>query len=196
MKRFGNITEDYLLYGRATSSYGAHLPTDYYHGFVKENVPKKDKKWFIRPHHVEVLTSKFALHQCTQCPRKMMCWIPDITHTIMRTKTDAHLRRNPMKTRLNIWSRIYKNWKRSSSSSNSIDRPTLDRGRVEPWLLVKARLLFILSSEWVESLISNSKAGWVYIRKTKEIPNKTKTGLIVSAYEGILYKLRREEKSM
>lgn len=60
----------------------------------------------------------------------------------------------------------------------------------------KARLLFILSSEWVESLISNSKAGWVYIRKTKEIPNKTKTGLIVSAYEGILYKLRREEKSM
>lgn len=60
-KRFGNINEDYLLYGRATSSYGANLPTEYYHEFVKDNVPKKEKKWFIRPHHVEVLTSKLGI---------------------------------------------------------------------------------------------------------------------------------------
>ncbi len=37
-KRYGNISEDYLLYGRATSSYGANLPTEYYHEFVKGNV--------------------------------------------------------------------------------------------------------------------------------------------------------------
>lgn len=33
-------------------------------------------------------------------------------------------------------------------------------------------------------------------RKTKDLESKTKTGLIVSAYEGILYQLRRNEKNM
>lgn len=34
------------------------------------------------------------------------------------------------------------------------------------------------------------------IRKTKEIEKKTKTGLIVAAYEGMLFNLRRKERHM
>ena len=38
-----------------------NLPPDYYLKYVQDNLPSKDdnKKWFIRPHHVESLTNHF-----------------------------------------------------------------------------------------------------------------------------------------
>ena len=37
-----------------------NLPTDYYSRYVQESLPKKESghgKWFIRPHHIETLTT-------------------------------------------------------------------------------------------------------------------------------------------
>ncbi|CAI2378759.1 unnamed protein product [Moneuplotes crassus] len=58
IKKFGLIDKDYLVYDNATSSYPLNLPADYYQRYVKSTVPsKKDGKWFIRPHHIEKLTT-------------------------------------------------------------------------------------------------------------------------------------------
>lgn len=58
IKKFGLLENDYLVYDKVTSSYPLNLPTDYYQRYVKTTVPdKKDKKWFIRPHHIEKLTT-------------------------------------------------------------------------------------------------------------------------------------------
>lgn len=58
IKRFGRIDPDYLVYDNATSSYPLNLPADYYQRYIKSTIPsKKDGKWFIRPHHIEKLTT-------------------------------------------------------------------------------------------------------------------------------------------
>jgi len=58
IKKFGMIENDYLVYDKVTSSYPLNLPTDYYQRYIKTTIPsKKDGKWFIRPHHVEKLTT-------------------------------------------------------------------------------------------------------------------------------------------
>lgn len=58
IKKFGRIDPDYLVYDNATSSYPLNLPADYYQRYIKSTIPsKKDGKWFIRPHHIEKLTT-------------------------------------------------------------------------------------------------------------------------------------------
>jgi hypothetical protein len=58
IKKFGLIENDYLVYDNVTSSYPLNLPTDYYQRYIKSTIPsKKQKNWFIRPHHVEKLTT-------------------------------------------------------------------------------------------------------------------------------------------
>ena len=58
IKKFGFIDQDYLVYDNATSSYPLNLPVDYYQRYIKSTIPnKKDGKWFIRPHHIEKLTT-------------------------------------------------------------------------------------------------------------------------------------------
>ena len=57
-KKFGVLENDYLVYDNVTSSYPLNLPVDYYQRYVKTTIPsKKNPKWFIRPHHVEKLTT-------------------------------------------------------------------------------------------------------------------------------------------
>ena len=36
-----------------------NLPPDYYLKYVQDSMKVDDKKWFIRPHHVESLTNHF-----------------------------------------------------------------------------------------------------------------------------------------
>jgi hypothetical protein len=52
------IEDDSLVYERVTSSYPLNLPTDYYHSYIRQTLPSKEKEkvWFIRPHHLETLT--------------------------------------------------------------------------------------------------------------------------------------------
>ncbi|CAI2379134.1 unnamed protein product [Moneuplotes crassus] len=58
LKKFGVLEKDYLVYDNATTSYPLNLPVDYYQRYVKSTIPKKkDGKWFIRPHHIEKLTT-------------------------------------------------------------------------------------------------------------------------------------------
>jgi hypothetical protein len=57
-KKFGVIdAEGALIYDDITTSYPLNLPAEYYHGYIKSQLPKEDgEKWFIRPHHIENLT--------------------------------------------------------------------------------------------------------------------------------------------
>ena len=59
----------------------------------------------------------------------------------------------------------------------------------------RRRLLSSQSWAWEGFLTWRSKRGGE-VRKTKEIEKKTKTGLIVAAYEGMLFNLRRKERHM
>lgn len=60
-KRFGVIEgQGELIYDKITSSYNLNLPTDYYQRYIQSALPKKESgngKWFVRPHHVETLTT-------------------------------------------------------------------------------------------------------------------------------------------
>lgn len=58
-KKFGLIQDNSLIYDNVTTSYPLNLPTDYYSKYIFGTLPTKDsgKKWFIRPHHLETLTS-------------------------------------------------------------------------------------------------------------------------------------------
>jgi len=60
-KRFGLIEDgSQLVYDNITTSYALNLPPDYYLKYIQDAMPNKDdKKWFIRPHHVESLTNHF-----------------------------------------------------------------------------------------------------------------------------------------
>ena len=60
-KKFGIIEDNKrLTYDDKTgltTSYEVNLPTEYYHDYVRKNLPKKeDGEWYIRPHHIESLT--------------------------------------------------------------------------------------------------------------------------------------------
>jgi hypothetical protein len=58
-KVFGTIDpERSLKYDDITTSYPVMLPADYYYKYIKSQMPdeEKEKKWFIRPHHIENLT--------------------------------------------------------------------------------------------------------------------------------------------
>jgi len=58
-KKYGTIQDEVLIYDNVTSSYPAILPTEHYHKYIMDNLPKKEDgngKWFIRPHHLETLT--------------------------------------------------------------------------------------------------------------------------------------------
>lgn len=58
-KKFGMIQDNSLLYDNVTTSYPLNLPTDYYMKYIQSTLPAKDTatKWFIRPHHLETLTT-------------------------------------------------------------------------------------------------------------------------------------------
>jgi hypothetical protein len=60
-KKFGVIeTEGTLIYDNITSSYPLNMPTENYQKYIMDNLPKKEDgngNWFIRPHHLETLTS-------------------------------------------------------------------------------------------------------------------------------------------
>lgn len=58
-KKFGIIEDNSLIYDNVTTSYPLNLPTDFYMGYIQNNMPKEsggNGKWFIRPHHLETLT--------------------------------------------------------------------------------------------------------------------------------------------
>ena len=60
-KKFGQLeSADEWTYDQITSSYNVNLTGDHYIKFIGDKLPKKEDgmgKWFIRPHHVETLTS-------------------------------------------------------------------------------------------------------------------------------------------
>jgi hypothetical protein len=56
-KKFGDIEKNNLIYDNVTTSYPLNLPIDYYQKYINSTVPKGDQQWFIRPHHLETLTS-------------------------------------------------------------------------------------------------------------------------------------------
>ena len=60
-KRFGIIQDgSQLVYDNITTSYDLNLPPDYYLKHIQDSMPSKDdKKWFIRPHHLESLTNHY-----------------------------------------------------------------------------------------------------------------------------------------
>jgi len=48
------------LYDNITTSYEVNLPPDYYLKYIQDAMPNKEnKKWFIRPHHIESLTNHY-----------------------------------------------------------------------------------------------------------------------------------------
>ena len=58
-KVFGTIDpERSLKYDDITTAYPVMLPAEYYYKYIKSQMPdeEKEKKWFIRPHHIENLT--------------------------------------------------------------------------------------------------------------------------------------------
>ena len=61
-KRFGLIEDGtQLIYDNITTAYEVNLPPSYYLKYVQDAMPNKDdKKWFIRPHHVESLTNHYS----------------------------------------------------------------------------------------------------------------------------------------
>jgi hypothetical protein len=62
VKKFGVLeTENDLMYDNITTSFGLNLPANYYLKAIRASLPpaEKDDKWFIRPHHIETLTSHF-----------------------------------------------------------------------------------------------------------------------------------------
>jgi len=60
-KRFGLIEDGtQLVHDNITTSYELNLPPDYYLKYVQDSMRIDDKKWFIRPHHVESLTNHFG----------------------------------------------------------------------------------------------------------------------------------------
>lgn len=60
-KKFGVIEgQGEWVYDHITSSYPLNLPSDYYQRYVQTTIPKKEDgsgNWFVRPHHVENLTT-------------------------------------------------------------------------------------------------------------------------------------------
>ena len=59
-KRFGLIQDGtQLVHDNITTSYELNLPPDYYLKYIQDQMRVEDKMWFIRPHHVESLTSHF-----------------------------------------------------------------------------------------------------------------------------------------
>ena len=60
-KKFGLLNDgNQLLYDEITTSYEVNLPPDYYLKYIQEALPNKDeRRWFIRPHHLESLTNHF-----------------------------------------------------------------------------------------------------------------------------------------
>lgn len=58
-RKFGSIEDgSQLIYDDITTSYKLNLPSDYYLGMIKRQLPSldKDPSWFIKPHHLESLT--------------------------------------------------------------------------------------------------------------------------------------------
>lgn len=60
-KRFGVIQDgSQLIYDKITTAYEVNLPPNYYLKYINDAMPSKDeKKWFIRPHHLESLTNHY-----------------------------------------------------------------------------------------------------------------------------------------
>ena len=60
-KKFGIIRDGgQLIYDDITTSYEVNLPPDYYLKYIQDSLPTKDeKRWFIRPHHLESLTNHY-----------------------------------------------------------------------------------------------------------------------------------------
>ena len=54
------LQDKYLIYDDVTSSYALNLPVDYYQRYLQSSLPAKEDgrgQWFVRPHHVECLTT-------------------------------------------------------------------------------------------------------------------------------------------
>jgi hypothetical protein len=49
--------ENELVYDDMTTSYQLNLPSEYYMKMIQQQLPSKEHKWFIRPHHVESITN-------------------------------------------------------------------------------------------------------------------------------------------
>ena len=48
------------IYDKITTAYEVNLPPNYYLKYINDAMPSKDeKKWFIRPHHLESLTNHY-----------------------------------------------------------------------------------------------------------------------------------------
>jgi len=58
VKKFGMIEgENELVYDDMTTSYQLNLPAEYYLKMIQAQLPTKEQKWFIRPHHIESITN-------------------------------------------------------------------------------------------------------------------------------------------
>ena len=58
-QQFGMIDKNYITYDPRTSAYPSILPPEFYENYIHESSPARSKKWFVRPHHVETLTSNY-----------------------------------------------------------------------------------------------------------------------------------------
>ena len=59
-KKFGQIEDgNQLVYDAVTTSYSLNMPADYYLKQIQQALPssKDASKWYVRPHHIESLTS-------------------------------------------------------------------------------------------------------------------------------------------
>ena len=173
IKKFGLIESDYLVYDKVTSSYPLNLPTDYYQRYIKETLPsKKTGKWFIRPHHVEKLTTH----------------VKSIKDDVLNTQYYSHyhdesknkVKRDEMIEAIGgLENKIddIKNYiKTVKMGQGTWDPDEEEEVYNDPDLQKEARRKF-------ETFLYDGK-------------REDKKKLMISAFEGLLYEMRRIEKEM
>ena len=173
IKKFGFIEDDYLVYDNATSSYPLNLPTDYYQRYVKSTVPsKKDGKWFIRPHHIEKLTTH----------------VKSIKDDVLNTNYYSHYHdESKNKVKIDeVSSAIHGLENKISEIKDYVKMMKMNNGTWDP---DEEQLL-------VEDPEINREARNRFERLMKEGKTGKKNLYTVKAFEALLFEQRRIEKEM
>eukprot|EP00826_Nyctotherus_ovalis_P008058 TRINITY_DN12080_c0_g2_i1.p1 TRINITY_DN12080_c0_g2~~TRINITY_DN12080_c0_g2_i1.p1 ORF type:complete len:324 (-),score=87.71 TRINITY_DN12080_c0_g2_i1:91-1062(-) len=188
-EKFGTLEKDYTEYDPHMTKYEAVLPENFYMKTIEKQSPEKRDKWFVRPHHVETLTrhpyskwdnvlnTKYYSYYQKQKEEKERGMakevIDSLEEQIIKLKARVYLdeQLNRHKEELGMGGR-------SLSLKSRKDKDVL--GKVEASVDEIRRYVF----------------GHSYRVLNDSSYKINKEKVVMDAYEGILYALRRREREL
>jgi hypothetical protein len=173
IKRFGQLELDYNVDNYGTSTYPLNLPSDYYQRYVKSTAPsKKDGKWFIRPHHVEKLTTHVKSIKDDVLNTRYYSHYHDESKNVVKVD-DVTSAIEGLEAKIN---QIRDHIKMTKMANGTWDPDEEELLKSDPEINREARSRF-------EALMNEGKSG-------------KKNRLMLEAFESLLYEQRRIEKNM